>query len=336
MAIKESIAELLEENPGEYISGSQIALNLGVTRAAVWKGIQALEADGYRVDASPNRGYRLSDESDPISASLIKKYLGKLAGTFTVDAFPSVDSTNLVIKKDARQLSQWHTVVSGAQTAGRGRLGRSFYSPSDSGLYMSVLLRPSLPADEASSVTSAAAVAVCQAIEEAAGVSPSIKWVNDVFLNGKKVCGILTEASVDMESGTLEYAILGVGINVYEPAGGFPEDISHIAGAVATARTRNLRCRLAAGFLRNFFNIYGQLPSGPFVEEYRHRSFLIGSDIYVIRGGVRTPAHVLDVDSSCQLLVRYADGRQEALSSGEVSVRPINSEDTKYLPEEKE
>ena len=323
MGLKEKIAEILENGGDKYISGSQIAESLGVTRAAVWKGIQALEVDGYRVEGVSNRGYRLSQESDPVSGSVISKHLGDFSGVFTVEAAPSVDSTNLVLKRQAAELSPWHVAVSGSQTAGRGRLGRSFYSPPDTGLYMSLFLRPDMPAAEASKITSAAAVAVCEAIEECIGVSASIKWVNDIFVGGKKVCGILTEAAMDMESGSLDYAILGVGINVYEPQGGFPEELKDIAGCVAHHRQRDLRGRIAASILRRFYALYSGLAEGSFVEEYRRRSFLIGQDIYVLRGSEKSPATAVDVDRECRLIVKYPDGRTEALSSGEVSVRPV-------------
>ncbi len=326
MSVKDQIAQLLETHFGEYVSGSQAAQQLGVTRAAVWKGIQALESDGYKIEAVPNRGYKLSPDSDPISAPLIYESLGELRDIFTIDAYRSVDSTNLVLKRMAQNISQWHVAVSGTQTSGRGRMGRNFFSPADTGLYISLFLRPAMPAADAAMITSAAAVAVCNAIEECTTARPAIKWVNDVFIDGLKVCGILTEAAMDMESGSLEYAILGVGMNVYKPGGGFPPELQGIAGAILQKPSHNIRCALAASFLRNFYNIYRDLSKGSFVSEYRRRSFLIGQRIYVIKGGEKIPASAIDIDSECRLIVRYEDGRQDALSSGEVSVRPIQEE----------
>jgi BirA family biotin operon repressor/biotin-[acetyl-CoA-carboxylase] ligase len=182
-------------------------------------------------------------------------------------------------------------------------------------------MRPDMQAFEATRITTAAAVAVCRAIEDLSSVKPEIKWVNDVFVNGKKVCGILTEASFSMESGTMEYVIPGIGINVYEPEGGFPPELQNIAGAIFTTRERDLRSRLTASFLGHFYDIASSLDGG-YIDEYRSRSFLIGKRITVIRGQNRTPALALDVDDSCHLVVRYDDGTVEALSSGEVSVRP--------------
>ncbi|MBQ5523777.1 MAG: biotin--[Oscillospiraceae bacterium] len=201
------------------------------------------------------------------------------------------------------------------------RIGRSFYSPSDTGIYLSVLLRPSLPASEAVRITTAAAVAACRAIEECTEAVPKIKWVNDVFVDGKKVCGILTEGSLNMEAGGLDWAVMGIGLNVYEPEGGFPEEIRQVAGAIAQQRKKNLRNMLAASFLRQFYGICSNLPAADFAEEYRKRSFLQGKEVLVLRGETAVPARVLEIDDDCRLVVQYENGSQEALSSGEVSIR---------------
>ena len=188
---------------------------------------------------------------------------------------------------------------------------------------MSILLRPKVTATDATLITAAASVAVCKAIQEVAKVRAEIKWVNDVFVQGKKVCGILTEASFDMESGSVEYIILGVGINVTEPEGGFPKEISEIAGAVFPHRQFNMRNKLAAAFLRHFFEIYADFPLRGFVKEYQAFSFLVGREVHVLRGDTSEPATVLQIDDDCRLVVRYASGKEEALFSGEVSVRPM-------------
>ena len=187
---------------------------------------------------------------------------------------------------------------------------------------MSVLLRPKLPAEDGALITTAAAVAVCRAVEALGSDRAEIKWVNDVLIRGRKICGILTEAGFNMESGTLDYAVLGVGINVTEPAGGFPAEIADVAGAVFPARRRDMRNCLAAEFLRQFYGIYKALPGRDFVAEYQARSCLTGKYVTVLRGGEARKALALAVDDRCRLLVRYEDGTEEALFSGEVSVRP--------------
>lgn len=318
---KEALLEALESST-DYISGSELAGRLDVTRTAVWKYVKSLRADGYDIEAVTNRGYRISPDSDVITEVKLKEYLRKTNDRFSFEILPSCTSTNSVIKEKAPTLPEWHTVIASTQTAGRGRRGRSFYSPDGNGLYMSILLKPEIPAEDAVLITTAAAVAVCQAIEDNIGKEPEIKWVNDVLIGGKKVCGILTEASLDMESGGLDYAVLGVGINVTEPDGGFPPEIADIAGALLPHREHDMRCRLAASFLLRFSAIYDTFPSRSFVEEYRRRSFLIGHDILVLRQGEAIPAKALGVDESCRLIVRFGDGQVTARSSGEVSVRP--------------
>ena len=302
-------------------SGSLLAEKLGVTRAAIWKNIRRLEAEGYEIEAVTNRGYRLGKEHDAVSEAGICMALGNLAEVFTLEVHDTVSSTNTLLKERADTLPEWYAIISSCQTAGRGRIGRSFYSPSDTGVYLSVLLRPQLPAQEATRITTAAAVAACRAIESCTKACPKIKWVNDVFIEGKKVCGILTEGSFNMETGGLDWTVMGIGLNVYEPEGGFPEEIRQIAGSIAKKREKNLRNKLAAAFLRQFYILCNELTKADFAEEYRKRSFLIGEEILVLRGDAVLPAKALNIDEECRLLVQYEDGRKEALSSGEVSVR---------------
>lgn len=319
---KQKLADLLENSKGEYLSGSLLAEKLGVTRAAVWKNIRQLKADGYKIEAVTNRGYRLRREQDAVSEAGIRKALGEQADVFTLEMYDVITSTNTVMKERAESLPEWTVIISGSQTAGRGRIGRSFYSPSDSGIYLSVLLRPALPASESTRITTAAAVAACRAIESCTTARPSIKWVNDVFVNGKKVCGILTEGSLNMETGGLDWAVMGIGLDVYEPDGGYPEEIREIVGSIAQQREKNLRNTLAASFLRQFYSICSSLEEADFAEEYKKRSFLIGEDILVLKGDAVLPARAVDIDKECRLLVQYEDGSREALSTGEVSVRP--------------
>ena len=318
---KKNVLLNILENAEDFVSGNELAGRLGVTRASIWKYIKALKSDGYDIDAVTNRGYRLSASSDVVTACGIAEELGTDADNFSIEVLGSCTSTNTVLKERAGSLSEWHTVIAGSQTAGRGRLGRSFYSPEGTGLYMSILLRPKLTAEDAVFITTAAAVAMCRAIDEIAGIRAEIKWVNDIFVNDRKVCGILTEASVDMESGAIEYAILGVGINVTAPEAGFPEELSDIAGAVFERRQNNIRNRLAAAFLKHIFLLCSALPESDFVNEYQERCFLVGRHVNVMRGGDSGSAVVLGVDDRCRLMVRYADGREDVLSSGEVSVR---------------
>ena len=324
MTVQDHLRTLLESNKSVFLSGEEIARRLGVSRNAVWKAIKALQADGYPIQAVPNRGYCLAASSDVLSESGIRQYLTGEAQQLDLKVFDSVDSTNLVLRTLANAgASEGTVVIAAEQSGGRGRKGRSFYSPQGTGVYISLLLKPKIAPDDATLITTTAAVAVCGAVEALSGEEASIKWVNDVFLRGKKVCGILTEGSFDMESGQFEYAILGAGINVFEPAGGFPAEIREIAGSVLLSPAPDAKNRAIAEYLNRFLPLYRALGSTDTNAEYRKRSFVLGRMVNVLAGEQSTPARALDVDERCRLVVEYEDGRREALSSGEISVKLI-------------
>ena len=373
MSSRDKVLILLESKKGEYVSGEEIASALGISRTAVWKAVNNLKRDGYRIDSVTNRGYCLSPDSDILSRKIIRSYLDKsgIISSVEMDVFDTVGSTNTVCLQHAsedmhhsesaapgkdvheeagRPGHMVYTAVAGGQTRGRGRRGRSFFSPVGTGLYMSILLRPSgLGSDQAVKYTTVAAVAVAEAVEAVSGKTASIKWVNDIYVDDRKVCGILTEASFNPEDATLDYAVVGIGINVYEPQGGFPEEIRDRAGALAgpVSRPHSGPCteddetnevlrnggrnRLAAEIIARFLSYLDDNltpPSGSpdnppqYAVKYRERCFVIGRDVDVIKAGSEPrPAHVIDVDSECRLAVRYANGAEEILSSGEISIR---------------
>lgn len=232
------------------------------------------------------------------------------------------ESTNTIIKNRASQgENEGLLVVAGEQSRGRGRLGRSFFSPGDTGIYMSLLLKPSIAPEDAVLITTAAAVSVCEALENLGVSDARIKWVNDIFVNKKKVCGILTEGCFNAQKGCFDYAVLGVGINVYEPECGFPEDIKDIAGAVFGEEKENLRNRLVAEFLSSFMNYYKNINKKLHCPQYSRRCFVIGRDIYVIKNGEKTSARALEIDDKCGLLVEFENGEKTVLNSGEISIR---------------
>ena len=323
MRVKEEIIKIFENSRGEYFSGEELASRLHVSRSAVWKAVRQLEADGYQFDAASGRGYCLSPDSDVLSKQGIEKALGESVSAFDVKVYRTITSTNTVLKEMAANgVGEGTVLVASEQTAGRGRMNRRFVSPSGTGLYLSILLRPKRHAGEALFITTAAAVAVAQTVEEVSGRHAGVKWVNDVFLNGKKICGILTEASLDMESGGLEYAVCGIGVNVFPPDGGFPDEIKDIAGAVFDVRpSGDIRNRMAAGILKRFMAYYRSLPEHPFFEEYKRRSVTVGERVTVLGRGEPRSAVALAIDGECRLVVRYDDGSEEALNSGEISVR---------------
>ena len=326
MGSREDLLRILEDNRGGFVSGADLARELGVSGTAVWKAIRKLKSEGYLIEAVTNKGYRLASESDVLSLDAVRKYLDM--DELVIDVFHSTDSTNNVCRDKASSgQSDGYIAIAANQTKGRGRRGRSFYSPDNTGLYLSMLLRPAgYTAEQAMRFTTMAAAAVCEAIETVSGKEAGIKWVNDVFMDGRKVCGILTEASFDLESSTLDYAIVGIGINVFTPEGGFPEEIRDIAGAIfsederAEASIPDIRSRLAAEVIRHFMKYYRQ--AAGYMGEYRKRCIVIGRNVNVIMPGADPrPALALDIDDECGLIVRYEDGSEATLRSGEISIR---------------
>jgi len=275
--------------------------------------------------------------ADALTAAGIEAYI-KTSGVFRVEVRRKVTSTNALIRESAAAgAPEGHVIAAEEQTAGKGRQGRSFYSPAGHGVYFSLLLRPGCTAGEAVLITPAAAVAVALAIEEVYGVRTGIKWVNDLYAGGKKVCGILTETVIGAESRLVESAVLGIGVNITEPEEGYPDDIKAVASALTDmSRGENGgesggesggRCRLIAAILDNFWGYYkpgdGSASSG-FLDEYRARSIVTGRDVFVIAGGGRRAAKAIAVDDDCGLVVQYESGETVTLTSGEVSIRAID------------
>lgn len=353
---RDLVLSMLESSRGTFISGEEIAAELGISRTAVWKAVNSLRGSGYSISSVTNRGYALSTSNDILSESGVRRYMPDDADIF-LDVFDTVDSTNTVcLRRASSGESGTYAAIAGCQTRGRGRRGRSFFSPYGTGLYMSILIRPAgLTADQAVKYTTIAAVATAEAIEAVSCRAASIKWVNDVYIGGRKVCGILTEASFNPEDATLDYAVIGIGINVYEPEGGFPEEIRDRAGSLAgpdgihignggmqksepDSDTGNPvlrnggRNRLAAEILTRLFSYLDSSLAPPaadasgepplYTKKYRDRCFVIGRDVDVIKAGSEPcKAHALDTDDECRLIVRYEDGSEETLSSGEISIR---------------
>ena len=323
MSTKDTVLALFEKNKGFFISGERIAEELNISRTAVWKAVKKLQSEGYEIKAVTNRGYCLDKESDVLTARGISSHLNDNCKNLRPEVFVRVDSTNTrCIEKAEEGESEGYVAVAGTQSAGRGRRGKAFFSPAESGIYMSILLRPvGLTENQVLHFTTMAAAAVSEAIEDVSGKKAEIKWVNDVFIDGKKVCGILSEASYGINTAKLEYVIVGIGINAYEPAGGFPSSISDIAGCVFDEPSAGLKNRLAAEVLNRFMAYYEHLPETPYSDEYIKRSMVTGKDITVHKGKEMIKAHVLGIDEEFGLKVRYEDGSVEVLRSGEISIR---------------
>ena len=323
MDVKGRVSSLLRENKGDFISGEEIAEKAEVSRAAVWKCIKGLRNDGFHIEAVTNKGYRLIFCEDIISSEGINSYLyEKLRERINISTVSSATSTSRLVKEKATAgEKEGYLLASGHQTEGRGRLGRSFYSPSDTGVYMSLLLRPSINPQDATLITTAAAVSVCEALEKMGIRDTGIKWVNDIFLNGRKICGILTEAGFDIENNQLSFAVLGIGLNMYAPDGGFPDDIKDIAGAVWSERKEDARNKFIAYFLNSFYEYYENIESRRHVKEYSDRCFVLGREINIINGDTVKKAKAISVDDNCGLVVELSDGEKAVISSGEISIR---------------
>ena len=342
--LKSGVLQLLTQEQGspKSYSGQELAAHFGVTRAAVWKAIEALRKDGYPIEGRRNLGYRLIAEYDLVSEPLIRRHLTpEAAGFYQIECFESVSSTNTLLKASAANGAPAGTVLAAEmQTAGRGRMGRIFYSPKGSGIYLSLLLRPDLPAANAVQLTAAAAAAGALALEASfpglADGSVKIKWVNDLFLDDHKICGILTEGMLSMESGKLDYAVVGIGFNLREPDGGWPEELKDIAGGLPDGITGSgARARLIAEFLNHFLALTKDLEAQHFLDEYRARQLVVGQNVEIIRSAYGTGAAsgsdekaanptalAVGIDDDCCLIVRFADGHEEHLNSGEVRILP--------------
>lgn len=324
MTTKEQVLSQLAAQKGEYISGEQLAQELSLSRNAIWRAIEALRADGWQISAITNRGYMLKGNPYLIDAKELISLMpnGK---KFLIETHKTVTSTNNMLKNDAEQgAPEGKIIIASEQTGGKGRMGRAFYSPLGTGVYTSILLRPTFSPSESLYITTAAAVACAEAIEAVSNKKPKIKWVNDIYIDDKKVCGILTEAAFDLEQNRLRYAVMGIGINLIEPDGGYPADIAQVAYPVFDRKdyTTQKRDELLAQFITRFWGYYENLTAKLFLRGYQERSYLDGKDINVI-GKVNRQGKALGVDDQFRLRVLYPDGTEELLQSGEVSVKPI-------------
>ena len=325
--VKEKTLKMFEERRGTAVSGEQLAAGLGVSRAAVWKAVESLRKEGYDIAATTNRGYTLSTDSDILSAQGIVPFLD--SGMFpnggkNIFVYKELESTNETAKQKAFKGAAHGTVIlAEGQTGGKGRLGRSFFSPAGTGLYMSLIIKPDFASGKSLLITTAASVAVCRAIKKTCGIDTQIKWVNDILFEGRKVCGILTEAISSFESGQIEAAIVGIGINCNTKIADMPEEIRETAGTLPTAVLRN---RLAAEIINEFMLILSSFSENSYPEymdEYRRRSIVLRKDINVYNGatGEYAEAKAIDISNDGGLIVIYRDGRKETLNSGEISIR---------------
>lgn len=238
-----------------------------------------------------------------------------------IEYHSTLSSTNSYLKEKAICENEGLVVIADNQTAGRGRFNRKFHSPENNGIYMSILLKPDFAGFDATLITTAAAVAVANACDSLTIKNSQIKWVNDVLIDGKKVCGILTEGSINPKNQNFDYIILGIGINAFTPENGFEDEIKEIAGSVFNDFDLSLKAKLTATVLNNFFSFYNNLLQKEFLADYRNKNFVIGKTVNVIKNDTKKKGTVISMDDNFKLLVEYEDKTREYLSSGEISIK---------------
>ncbi len=322
---RETVLSLLLSHRDSYLSGEAMSRSLGISRAAVWKAIEALRQEGYVIQSAPNRGYRLESAPDRVREGELSGHLvGCLVGSSLL-CLDTIDSTNTECKRRAMAgAPEGLVVLSEEQTGGRGRLGRSFQSPRGCGLYLSALLRPRLEPAQVVDFTAWAAVAVCDGIEAVCGVRPQIKWTNDIVLGGRKLVGILTELGLESETNSLQYLVTGIGINVNHRPEDFSDDVRPMATSLAMYLGHPVRrAELAAAVIRALDRMYAGFPDNraEYLERYRAGCLTPGHQVQLITPASRREARALAIDDQFRLVVEFPDGHQEALSAGEVSVR---------------
>lgn len=318
---------ILLQNQESFISGEEISRELGVSRTAVWKAIGQLREAGFEVDSVSNRGYRLSEIPDRLHATVLRYYLHTRKLGQEIEIYDSIDSTNTRAKELAQEGAVHGTLVAAEeQQTGRGRLGRSWNSPAGVGIWMSLILRPAFPPRFAPRMTVLAGLAVLRAIEATTGLQAAIKWPNDMILNSKKVCGILTEMQADPDF--IEFVIAGIGMNVNTPKESFPEELWNSATSLLIESGQPVdRCQLLAAILDALEVLYDEYEASMnfsgIIQEYKENCITLGQPVRVISAAGEWEGRAVDLTDDCELVVELADGTRRTVFSGDVSVRGI-------------
>jgi len=324
--LKEKILKLLKESGNDFLSGEKISENLGVSRAAIWKYINTIKEDGYEIEAISRKGYRIISSPDILTFEEVKNFLSTLCIGKNMVYYNSVGSTNTIAKELAERGEEHGTVVvSEEQTTGRGRLGRDWMSPKFKGISMSIILRPKIVTENISQITLIGAAAVYKAILKM-GIKTSIKWPNDIVLNRRKICGILTEMSGEIDH--INYLVMGIGINVNLEEEDLPIDLKDMATSLKIESGKYVdRKLLIANVLNYFEELYNDFVQNGDVKETmeicRKNSLLIGQEVQLKNRGSITKAKVIDISDSGELVVVNQEGTVEYIVSGEVSILGI-------------
>lgn len=320
MNVKNTLISRLAQARGEFISGAELSRQLEVSRNAVWKAVKALEADGYAIESVTAKGYRLSEQNTRLSAEIISAENTAATLGENIIVLPETSSTNTYAKALAAEGAAHGTVVAAdTQTGGKGRLGRRFESPSGKGLYMSVIIRPKFDISYAPLITSVAAVSAAEAVEKLCGCPVDVKWVNDLYMNGRKICGILTEASLNLEMNAPDYAVIGIGINVLhsEFSDELKQRVTTVEDESGKIIDRNRLCGALLGRLEYYLNL---IETRGHLEEYRRREMLTGNMITANIGSETIVGRALGVDDNANLIVKLDNGTLKNLISGEANL----------------
>lgn len=321
--MKEKILELLRVNK-DYVSGQEICNQLGVSRTAIWKNIKVLKELGYEIDSVNNKGYKLLSQPDVIDERRLREYIHTNWLANQIVYLPEVDSTNRLAKKMGEDGAENGTiVVTECQTAGRGRRGRDWISPKGN-CYFSIILRPDMLAKNASMITLIAALAIAKAVRKTCNLKTMIKWPNDIVANGKKICGILTESSTDLEY--INYVVVGIGINVNQME--FSTEIKDMASSIQIETNTEInRAQLMGTILSIFESDYEIfLKTNDLSDLYQeYNEFLINREreVKIIESDKERILKAIGIDQRGGLLVEQSDGIRETIISGEVSVRGL-------------
>ncbi|OPY89334.1 MAG: Bifunctional ligase/repressor BirA [Syntrophus sp. PtaU1.Bin208] len=324
MNTKERLLQYLKEEQGQFVSGEKVSARLAISRSAIWKQISRLKEEGYEIESSPRKGYALRRIPDCLLAGEIREGLNsRLIGQGPIFHFQETDNTNNQAKTLAYEGAPDGTlVIAEGQSQGRGRRGRTWFSPSGQGIYATVILRPSLPLSEAPKLTLMTAVATAEAMMNRTGLPIRIKWPNDILVNGRKLAGILTEIGTEMD--LLDFAVIGLGLNVNISRESFPPDLRTPATSVLIEKGESYpRIALLQAWLEALDQTYALFCQGNFdriLSRWKILTDIVGSRIAVDLSGRRYTGEVQEVDENGVLILKEPDGTLQRIFSGDVTL----------------
>lgn len=323
--LKDKLLLALLQHPTTYLSGQDLADDLSLSRTAVWKALKELEKDGIAIDRAQSKGYKLRNPDDILLDDWLSLLFNKEGLDLTPFFYPQIDSTNTQAKRLSQEgnlQGKSFLVLANSQTAGRGRYGRPFFSPESTGLYLTLSLPLTGEGLDTGLITSAAAVAVRRAVESVYRCHLAIKWVNDLYLDGKKVCGILSEGLSSMETGQIDRIFIGIGINLMAPKSGVPADLADKMGYLFPYQEGyNLqRTPFLVQLIKELVTLVQAKDSANFLDDYRDHCFLLGQTIHYERSGKAEVGKAITVNDKGHLLIQKADGHIEELYYGEVTL----------------